>query len=105
MYPQSDIVVADDPFAEIAARTWMDEYSDLDRSDLLKMTYNNWLAQRPDVKEAIEKLNGKFLPNRIDSTNRKDQDEKTIVGPTKPTEPAVQQEQKKEGGKRRWWKR
>ncbi|KAF2025565.1 hypothetical protein EK21DRAFT_116654 [Setomelanomma holmii] len=31
LYPQSDLVIADDPFAEIAARTWIDEYAKLDR--------------------------------------------------------------------------
>jgi hypothetical protein len=65
MYPQSDIVVADDPIAEIAARTWIDEFAGLDRSQLLTMTYDRWLAQNPLVKEVIDELNGKFWPNTV----------------------------------------
>lgn len=65
MYPQSDLVVADDPIAEIAARTWIDEFAGLDRSQLLTMTYDDWLAQDPSVKEVIDELNGKFWSNTV----------------------------------------
>lgn len=65
MYPQSDLVVADDPIAEIAARTWIDEFAGLDRSQLLTMTYDDWLAQDPLVKEVIDELNGKFWSNTV----------------------------------------
>ncbi|GLI72449.1 hypothetical protein PoHVEF18_000626 [Penicillium ochrochloron] len=65
LYPPSDIVIADDPFAEIAARTWIDEYAKLDRSQLLTMPYDEWLGQDPEVKDAVDKLNEKFLPNTI----------------------------------------
>ena len=71
MYPQSDIVVADDPYAEIAARTWIDEYAGLDRKKLLELSYDDWLMQRPDVAEAVKKLNGPFLPNTVESYSRK----------------------------------
>ncbi|KAJ5915305.1 hypothetical protein N7454_011059 [Penicillium verhagenii] len=66
LYPQSDLVVADDPAAEIAARTWIDQVSDLDRSDLLKRPYNKWLATAGrSVVAAISKLNNTdFQPNK-----------------------------------------
>ncbi|UKZ78743.1 hypothetical protein TrVFT333_006488 [Trichoderma virens FT-333] len=51
LYPQSDLVVADDPVAEIAARTWIDESAGLDRAQLMTMTYDDWIAQNPAVKE------------------------------------------------------
>lgn len=64
LFPQSDLVVADDPFAEIAARTWIDEYAKLDRSQLLRIPYSQWLAQAgPQVVAAVNSLNGPFLPN------------------------------------------
>lgn len=70
LYPQSDLVVADDPFAEIAARTWIDEYAKLDRTRLFRdpfMSYNDWIAQAgTEVVEAVNKLNGPFLPNTFD---------------------------------------
>jgi hypothetical protein len=70
LYPQSDIVVADDPYAEIAARTWIDEHARLDRSKLLHMTYNDWIKQGEEkavgLAAAIEKLQGPFLPNQYD---------------------------------------
>lgn len=67
LYPQSNLVVADDPFAEIAARTWIDEYAKLKRSQLLTMTYEKWLAQaKKEVVMAVNKLNGPFLPNKYD---------------------------------------
>ncbi|KAJ5696704.1 hypothetical protein N7536_007116 [Penicillium majusculum] len=65
LYPPSDIVIADDPFAEIAARTWIDEYAKLDRSQLLTMSYDDWLGQDPEVKDAVDELNKKFPPNTI----------------------------------------
>lgn len=65
LYPQSHLVVADDPAAEIAARTWIDQSSGLDRSDLLKYTYNEWLEGADErVVAAIKQLNDtEFLPN------------------------------------------
>lgn len=66
MYPQSDFVVADDPYAEIAARTWIDEFAQLDRSQLMHMTYDQWIAQAaPEVREAVHLLNGRYLTNTI----------------------------------------
>lgn len=66
MYPQSDLVVADDPYAEIAARTWIDEFAQLDRSQLMHMTYDQWIAQAaPEVREAVHLLNGRYLTNTV----------------------------------------
>lgn len=72
LYPQSHIVVADDPFAEIAARVWIDEYAKLDREKLLDiadtdLTYNAWLKEAgADVEKAVNGLNGPFMPNTYD---------------------------------------
>lgn len=64
LYPRSHLVVADDPAAEIAARTWIDQKSGLNRSDLLKMSYNEWLKGAREVETAIQQLNAQgFLPN------------------------------------------
>ncbi|KAF3033103.1 hypothetical protein E8E11_001034 [Didymella keratinophila] len=67
LYPHCDLVVADDPLSEIAARTWIDEYAQLDRSKLLdpKVTYDSWLYYEggPDVFAAVKVLQGPFLPN------------------------------------------
>ncbi|KAK4150798.1 hypothetical protein C8A00DRAFT_45879 [Chaetomidium leptoderma] len=71
LYPQCQLVVADDPAAEIAARIWIDQRSGLDRSQLLHMTYTEWLARAPeDVVAAITNLNNQdFMPNKFgDST-------------------------------------
>ncbi|KAF6803315.1 hypothetical protein CMUS01_15123 [Colletotrichum musicola] len=69
LYPQSHLVVADDPAAEIAARTWIDQKSRLDRSDLLRQPYNEWLSGAPEVAAAIRRLNAQdFLPNMFGST-------------------------------------
>ncbi|KAI0543162.1 ankyrin, partial [Xylaria digitata] len=66
LYPQSDLVVADDPMAEIAARTWIDEKASLDRRELLSRPYYEWLAMAgKDVLDAVNNLNGEFLPNMI----------------------------------------
>jgi hypothetical protein len=69
LYPQCQLVVADDPAAEIAARTWIDQHGSghLDRSQLMHMTYDQWLAGAPrDVVAAITKLNNQdFMPNRF----------------------------------------
>lgn len=73
LYPQSDIVNADDPYAEIAARTWIDDYArdkrgkPLDRSQLYDMSYKDWLAQAADteVVRAVRRLDGPFLANTI----------------------------------------
>lgn len=67
LYPQSNLVVADDPLAEIAARTWIDEYAELDRGELLKMPYYEWLRQgKGNTFDAVNSLNGVFLPNKIE---------------------------------------
>ncbi|KAK5740832.1 hypothetical protein LTR17_004422 [Elasticomyces elasticus] len=64
LYPRSNMVVADDPFAEIAARTWIDEYAKLDRSRLLNLNYDDWLRTAGKrVYEAVKKLQGPFLAN------------------------------------------
>ncbi|KAF3058628.1 Ankyrin repeat and KH domain-containing protein 1 [Daldinia childiae] len=73
LYPQSNIAVADDPIAEIAVRTWIDQNSALDRSELLQKPYYEWLRQAgTEVYDAVNNLNGDFLPNRtgdpVDST-------------------------------------
>ncbi|KAF4345744.1 ankyrin repeat-containing protein [Fusarium beomiforme] len=66
LYPRSDLVVADDPTAEIAARTWIDQEAGLDRSQLLHLTYYEWLEQANEkVVNAMKELNGDFLPNRV----------------------------------------
>jgi hypothetical protein len=66
LYPRSDLVVADDPAAEIAVRTWIDAESDLDRSQLLHMTYNDWLRQAShEVESNVDRIHkGGFRPNR-----------------------------------------
>lgn len=67
LFPQSDLVVADDPLAEIAALTWIDEYARLDRSQLMRLPYHVWLAQTgPEVVAAVNEINGSYLPNTID---------------------------------------
>lgn len=69
LYPQSDLVVADDPFAEIAARTWIDEHKRLDRRQLLHMPYWKWVRQGgEETLKAVEALNGPFLPNMWEGT-------------------------------------
>ncbi|KAH7019706.1 hypothetical protein EDB80DRAFT_676677 [Ilyonectria destructans] len=66
LYPQSHLVVADDPAAEIAARTWIDQKSGLNRSDLLEKSYNEWLKGAPEVEPAMENLNAQeFLPAKF----------------------------------------
>ncbi|KAF2677707.1 hypothetical protein K458DRAFT_436446 [Lentithecium fluviatile CBS 122367] len=68
LFPRSDIVVADDPFAEIAARTWIDEYAKLDRRELLWQDYYTWLRSAgSEVYEAVKKLQGPFLANTVTS--------------------------------------
>ncbi|KAJ5965858.1 ankyrin repeat-containing domain [Penicillium waksmanii] len=68
LYPRSDLVVADDPAAEVAARTWIDQYSSLKRSELLKKPYYEWLAAEPKVHAAIRRLNnGEFLANKCEA--------------------------------------
>ncbi|OWY50600.1 hypothetical protein AALT_g11876 [Alternaria alternata] len=68
LFPRSDIVVADDPFAEIAARTWIDEYAKLDRRKLLGQDYHTWLKSAGnEVYEAVNKLQGPFLANTVTS--------------------------------------
>ena len=66
LFPQSHIVVADNPTAEIAARTWIDQKAGLDRSELLQVPYHDWLAKAgKDVVDAIGELNSDFLPNKF----------------------------------------
>jgi hypothetical protein len=80
LYPQSDLVVADDPFAEIAARTWIDEYAKLDRAQLMHMSFNRWLAQGgKELVSAVNRLNGPFMPNTFDGPM--DSDGNIIVPP------------------------
>lgn len=95
MYPQSDLAVADDPFAEIAARTWIDEFAQLDRSQLMHMTYDQWIAQAaPEVREAVHLLNGRFLTNTVTLRTTHEEtgsvwsseDETLAVGPTRERE-------------------
>lgn len=76
LYPQSDMVVADDPLSEIAARTWIDEKSSLDRSKLLRepgqsveewQYYDRWLSMAGDeaIVAAVKDINEQvFLPNK-----------------------------------------
>ncbi|KAK1485066.1 hypothetical protein CTAM01_12692 [Colletotrichum tamarilloi] len=75
LYPQSDIVVADDPFAEIAARSWIDQEFALDRRELLSgIPYCDWLKKsrgrgtfgteyRKRMVESVKKLNASFKAN------------------------------------------
>lgn len=66
LYPRSDIVVADDPFAEIAARTWIDEFAKLDRRQLLHLNYEEWLLTGGErVCDAVMKVQGPFLANQV----------------------------------------
>jgi hypothetical protein len=69
LYPQSDLVVADDPLAEIAARTWIDEAKNLNREELLHRPYYKWLGQleqtKSEVFEAVKKLNGPFYRTQL----------------------------------------
>ncbi|KAF3008224.1 hypothetical protein E8E14_009615 [Neopestalotiopsis sp. 37M] len=70
LYPQSHLVVADNPAAEIAARTWIDERYKLDRRQLLRvhdrpwMPYNQWLAQAgPSLVDVMAKIDSTFQVN------------------------------------------
>lgn len=125
LYPQSDLVVADDPMAEIAARTWIDEYARLDRRQLMTMTYDAWIAQNPKVKEVVDRLNVKFWPNTVGPTPGGAQKQGGIVpaaesqGYRKP--PIITADEVDRGlrralkesearlkeaeGKRKWWKK
>ncbi|KAK4032464.1 WD40-repeat-containing domain protein [Parachaetomium inaequale] len=118
LYPQSDLVVADDPIAEIAARTWIDEYAQLDRAQLLTMTYDEWIAQDPAVKKVVDGLNAKFWPNTVGGTVDAQvvQEQEYIVSTAgfqgqreedgnkaKDTGTGPQREEEK--GKRKWWKK
>lgn len=119
LYPHSDIVVADDPVAEIAARTWIDEYAQLDRSQLITMTYDDWIAQNPMVKTIVDGLNAKFWPNMVGGPGGGAGGQENIVPAAEVTLPQRQRKEddnKAEGmstspqraeqeGKRKWWKR
>lgn len=64
LYPWSDFVIADEPTAEIATRTWIDQYSSPDRRELREKPYYEWLIAEADVNYAVRELNnGNFLPN------------------------------------------
>ncbi|KAH7087553.1 hypothetical protein FB567DRAFT_442767, partial [Paraphoma chrysanthemicola] len=74
LYPQSNIVIADDPLAEIAARTWIDQEAALDRSELLDMPYDKWLEKGgkallkkggEDLAQVIGLINGIFMTNCV----------------------------------------
>ncbi|KAK8023809.1 ankyrin repeat protein [Apiospora rasikravindrae] len=67
LYPQSHISIADNPTAEIAARTWIDQKAKLERSELLLgKPYFEWLAQAgQETVDAVMALNGDFLPNKF----------------------------------------
>ncbi|KAK4197907.1 hypothetical protein QBC40DRAFT_136554, partial [Triangularia verruculosa] len=68
LYPRFDIVVADDPAAEIAARTWIDEEGRMPREQLLHMSYYQWLqtCATKDVRDAVMSLRKHdFLPNKF----------------------------------------
>jgi hypothetical protein len=72
LYPQSDIAVTDDPWAEIAARTWIDQYGTLDLKGLMDKPYDEWLnqnPQKPEIAEAVNKLNSPFIPNTVIGPN------------------------------------
>ncbi|KAG6364153.1 hypothetical protein INS49_005751 [Diaporthe citri] len=101
MHPQSDLVVADDPMAEIAARTWIDEYARLDRTQLMNMTYDAWIAQNPKVKEVVDGLNVKFWPNTVGGTPGGAQKQQGFVPAAKSQKPSSAQKlggaQKQEG--------
>lgn len=67
LYPQSHIVIADDPMSEIAARTWIDQHSGLDRRMLLRKPYYEWLEQAGShIRDVVRKLNDDFLPNKCE---------------------------------------
>lgn len=64
LYPQTDIVVADDPIAEVAARTWIGECAKLNRAEFLCESWDKWPEQRgEELVEAMREINGPFLPN------------------------------------------
>ena len=74
LYPQSNIVIADNPLAEIAARTWIDQEAGLDRSELLYMPYDKWLEEGgkellkkggEDLVQAMKLINGVFMANSV----------------------------------------
>jgi hypothetical protein len=117
LYPQSDLVVADDPVAEIAARTWIDEHARLDRSQLMTMTYDDWIAQRPEVKEVVDGLNATFWPNTVMGTVDGAQVQEGIVPAPEVYRPrdegdhdkaegmGTSSQREEEKGKRKWWKK
>jgi ankyrin repeat protein len=83
LYPQSDLVVADNPAAEIAARVWIDKKIGLDRELLLDgnvkdrwLPYYDWIASRgaetshddvevDELVTAVRALNYNFFVNTI----------------------------------------
>ncbi|KAL1603443.1 hypothetical protein SLS60_005030 [Paraconiothyrium brasiliense] len=70
LYPQSNIAICDDPLAEIAARTWIDQEAGLDRRELFHVSYEDWLrrANKKGLVEALRTINGDFMPNRIEGS-------------------------------------
>ncbi|KAM0351662.1 hypothetical protein ACHAPU_002672 [Fusarium lateritium] len=69
LYPQSDLVVADDPAAEVAARTWIDQHSRLDRKKLLLEPTS------VETYQAVEKLNGDFMANAYEKSEVRESEE------------------------------
>ncbi|CAN8098607.1 unnamed protein product [Discula destructiva] len=92
LYPQSNVVVADDPMAEIAARTWIDQKARLNRSELLRMPYYQWLRTAgQDVFDAVKGLNDlDFRPNKygepVDHSTDESSGQRQSVVPADSTE-------------------
>ncbi|KAL2166183.1 hypothetical protein VTG60DRAFT_3143 [Thermothelomyces hinnuleus] len=77
LYPQSDLVVADNPAAEIAARVWIDKALRLDRKKLLNgPPYYEWLKGGGDndgqneLVEFLRGLNTNFAANTVGQSRR-----------------------------------
>ncbi|KAK4222829.1 hypothetical protein QBC38DRAFT_447913 [Podospora fimiseda] len=66
LYPQSNIDIINDPIDEITAKTWIDEYAKLDRSELMHKSWDEWLKQGGEkLIEVMKKANGPFLDNTV----------------------------------------
>ncbi|EHK21092.1 uncharacterized protein TRIVIDRAFT_70145 [Trichoderma virens Gv29-8] len=72
LYPQRHLVVADDPAAEIAARTWIDQRSGLDRSQLMHMTYNEWQHQETSPPPSEFSINKTSCRTSLDTLRRQE---------------------------------
>ncbi|KAK7908442.1 hypothetical protein PG985_015745 [Apiospora marii] len=70
LYPQSHLVVADDPAAEIAARVWIDKKGKLEREDLMDrpLLYHEWLESGLgyDHAKIVLDLKSNFKVNTIE---------------------------------------